>query len=394
MKEIIQQQNLTKATKISKAAFMTLAVCFILLLMPFTAKAATSSDGNWYYTVLSNNTISAKPADPTILSGNVIIPQTIDGHTVTGIDNNAFDGCSGITNIQIPTTVTTLGDYAFYGCSGLTSINLPANLSTIGSYAFSSCTNLKTITLPNCVTSIDTYAFSNCSNLISISLPSSTKNISNYCFYECNSLASVIIPNGVTSISEYAFASCQNLTTITIANSVKSIKSYAFWDCSHLTTVKGYKNSYAQKFATANNYKFVILNPGSSDSATTIPAKGFTVVAGNLKYKVIKSAATNGTVTVIGATNKNLKSVTIPASIKISGYTFKVTSISSNAFKNYIKLKTILIKSKTIKSVGKNAIKGINKKATIKVPKSKYSAYKKLFKSNTGFKKSTMKIKK
>ena len=45
------------------------------------------------------------------------------------------------------------------------------------------------------------------------------------------------------------------------------------------------------------------------------------------------------------------------------------------------------------KKVGKNAIKAIYKKATIKVPKKQYKKYKKLFSKKTGFKKS-MKIKK
>lgn len=38
-----------------------------------------------------------------------------------------------------------------------------------------------------------------------------------------------------------------------------------------------------------------------------------------------------------------------------------------------------------LKSVGKNVFKGIYKKAVIKVPKSKYKKYKKLFNKKTGF---------
>jgi hypothetical protein len=44
-------------------------------------------------------------------------------------------------------------------------------------------------------------------------------------------------------------------------------------------------------------------------------------------------------------------------------------------------------------NVWKREIKGINAKTTIKVPKKQLSAYKKLFNSKVGFKK-TMKIKK
>lgn len=67
--------------------------------------------------------------------------------------------------------------------------------------------------------------------------------------------------------------------------------------------------------------------------------------------------------------------------------------IGQNAFLNCKKLKSIEIKSSQLKSVGKNALKGINKNATIKVPKKQYKKYKKLFKSKTGYKK-RMKIKK
>lgn len=114
--------------------------------------------------------------------------------------------------------------------------------------------------------------------------------------------------------------------------------------------------------------------------------------------------------------NTKKTSITIPATVTIDGYTYKVTEIAQKAFKNNKKLKSvtigknvkkigkeafynckkikrITIKSANLKSVGKNAIKGINKKATIKVPKKQLKKYKRLFKSKTGYKKS-MKIKK
>ena len=97
--------------------------------------------------------------------------------------------------------------------------------------------------------------------------------------------------------------------------------------------------------------------------------------------------------------------ITIPATVKIGAYTYKVTGISDNAFKNSKKLtkvtigsnvstigknafykckklKTITVKTSllTLNKVGKNAFKGIYAKATFKVPKKKKTAYKKIFK--------------
>ena len=70
--------------------------------------------------------------------------------------------------------------------------------------------------------------------------------------------------------------------------------------------------------------------------------------------------------------NTKVKKVTIGENVK---------SIGASAFNGCKYLKTITIKSKKLETVGKNALKSINKNATIKVPKSKLSAYKKLFKN-------------
>lgn len=120
-------------------------------------------------------------------------------------------------------------------------------------------------------------------------------------------------------------------------------------------------------------------------SAGKVPAKGKTVTVGGVKYKVTKSAAKNGTVSVSGIANKKAKKVTIAASVKISGYTFKITSIASKAFSGCKKLKSIKVKSSSIKSVGKKAFYKVPKSAKASVPKKKKASYKKLLKKG-GFK--------
>ena len=134
-----------------------------------------------------------------------------------------------------------------------------------------------------------------------------------------------------------------------------------------------------------------------------VPAKGKVYTAGNLKYKVTKSAYKNGTVSVYAPTKKTLTSVSVPATVKIGGYTFNVTAIGDKAFNGCTKLKkvtigskvitigkqafngckaltSITISSKVLKTVGSSALKGISDKAVIKVPAAKLSAYQKLLK--------------
>ena len=151
----------------------------------------------------------------------------------------------------------------------------------------------------------------------------------------------------------------------------------------------------------------------NTNETKKVPAKNKKFVVGGLQYKVTKSAKKNGTVTVVKDTNKKKTSVKIPATVKINGYTFKVTAINANAFKNKTKLKkvvvgknvtsigknafngcknlkTVQIDSKKLKSVGKNAFRNINGKAKIKVAQTKLKKYLKLLKKKG--QKSTVKI--
>lgn len=67
----------------------------------------------------------------------------------------------------------------------------------------------------------------------------------------------------------------------------------------------------------------------------------------------------------LNSAKKNIKSITIPAAIKISEKTFKVVSIGKNAFKNNKKLVSVTI-GKNITKVESNAFKGCTKLTKVK----------------------------
>ena len=50
--------------------------------------------------------------------GDVVIPSTIEGLTVTAIANSAFLGESSITSITVPEYVTSIGEAAFESVRG------------------------------------------------------------------------------------------------------------------------------------------------------------------------------------------------------------------------------------------------------------------------------------
>lgn len=122
--------------------------------------------------------------------------------------------------------------------------------------------------------------------------------------------------------------------------------------------------------------------------------KGITYKSNNLQYKLVKKGVDGkGTVMVTGMI-KAKSSVTIPKTVTIQGEKYKVVKINSKAFYKNSKIKKVTIQSTYLTSIGRDAFKGINKKAVFKVPKSKYNAYRKMLTSKAGFVKKTMKLKK
>lgn len=146
---------------------------------------------------------------------------------------------------------------------------------------------------------------------------------------------------------------------------------------------------------------------GNETGSEKLPSAGTYIFdrKSGLEYCILTSTVKSKTAAFTGVI-KQKKKVIIPASIKCSGYTYKVVSIDAKAmqkkgklasltigknvktigkrtFYGCKKLKTITIKTSmlTPKSVKKNAFKGIAKKAKIKVPDKKLKAYKKLLRS-------------
>jgi hypothetical protein len=105
-------------------------------------------------------------------AGDVTIPTTIAGYTVTSIGEYAFtEYGDSITRVVVPNTVTRIEEGAFAGCTALTSIVIPDSVTWIGDYAFADCLSLTEVTIPDSVTSIGQEAFSGCDGLIKVDLP-------------------------------------------------------------------------------------------------------------------------------------------------------------------------------------------------------------------------------
>ncbi len=148
----------------------------------------------------------------------IIIPETLDGQTVTGIRDGGYsDGVfynKGIKTVVLPATLLSIGNYAFRG-NAITDVTFPASLSSIGDAAFEN----------NKLTSID------------LSVCSSLKDIGLYAFYG-NALTDVTFPASLSSIGDAAFDN-NKLTSIdlSVCSSLKDIGLDAFSNNSGLSSL-------------------------------------------------------------------------------------------------------------------------------------------------------------
>lgn len=173
---------------------------------------------------------------------------TITGN-VTGIVENAFSGCSNLTQVTITANgITSIGMVAFQNTKSLTTIEIPASVTTIGNAAFAG-SGISTFTVAKGGSSFKTdtdskgLLTSDGKTLVlfapkatgSYTIPDGVETIGPYSF-ESSALTSIEIGEAVETIGEGAFT-LSALTSIVIPESVETIGKAAFSQSSVLTTV-------------------------------------------------------------------------------------------------------------------------------------------------------------
>ncbi len=260
-------------------------------------------------------------------SGNasaVVIPEKIDGYTVTkignrafadnkivrsvtmsnniiAIDSSAFGGCINLSNVQLSKNITELGTYIFNGCTSLLEIEIPKSLTTVhfdynnnGALQGSSiktvtfeegttqvvpllckgATELENVTLLDSMTNIGGSAFNGCTSLKRIDIPNSITTIGDRAFLGCTQLDNLILPEYLTSIEAYAFEGCSSLSEIKIPNSVTKIENSTFKNCAKLSNVQ--LPEHITKIASSAFEECAALNTiNIPNSVTNIEASAF-----------------------------------------------------------------------------------------------------------------------
>ncbi len=220
----------TGSSKITKIPQHTFYYCDAL--KNINIPSSVTSIGSYAFGGCSSLTSITIPSDVTSIGSyafsncSSLTTITIPSN-VTKVYEGTFSGCSSLTEINVDENNASFCDVdgvlfnkakteilKYPVAKVATTYDILESVTIIGSYAFDGCSNLTSITIPTGVTSIGYHAFSNCSSLTTITIPSSVTSIEYYAFQNCSSLTSITIPSGVTIIGVDEFNGCTNLKTV------------------------------------------------------------------------------------------------------------------------------------------------------------------------------------
>ncbi len=211
---------------------------------------------------------------------------------VQNIGNFAFQNCTELTSVTVPTSVTAIEKSAFEGCSSFGTIyyagaesqwneieigtdndsliNATKSFAIIegicgdnlywvfdestgtltisgegdmNNYAYDNVpwlaykTDIKTAVIESGVTSIGDYAFNGCTNLSSVTIPEGVENIGESAFRSCTSLQTVTFPDSIRNIYDSAFRNCTGFTDINLPDGLLTIGNSCFYACTGLTSI-------------------------------------------------------------------------------------------------------------------------------------------------------------
>ena len=348
-----------------------------------------------FYNILSQDDktveVTYRDTEYDSYSGDVAIPEQVtynnETYRVTTIGHFAFNSCSELTSIAIPSSITLIDKFAFLGCEGLTAVYIddlsawmnidiitsefysfsplyyaynlyldgelvtdlviPDGTTEIKDYVFEGGRCFKSVTIPNSVTFIGKRAFSGCTDLTAVNisdLPAwmninfatsasnplyTPTNVYHNLYLNGELVTDLVIPDGTTEIKDYAFA-YGNFKSVTIPGSVTSIGNGAFENCTNLTSIE-IPNSVTiiDAGAFVRSCLTSVEIPGN---VTSIGSRAFWDCANLSSVAMLDGVVSIGPLAFSQC--ENLISVEIPGS---------VTSIGQSAFAGCTKLESVVI---------------------------------------------------
>ncbi len=147
------------------------------------------------------------------------------------IENDAFYGCSNITDVVIPRTTKVIKNQVFYGCNDLKIVSIPKGVTEIGNSVFGNCYQL-----------VSAYIEGN----------SKLKSLGEGIFTNC-AIESFVVPEGVTTINANTFYNCVGLHSVTLPSTLTSIEENAFYGTTSLREFKLHAQTVPDTVANSFN---------------------------------------------------------------------------------------------------------------------------------------------
>ncbi|KAL7529029.1 hypothetical protein ACHAWF_007585, partial [Thalassiosira exigua] len=198
---------------------------------------------------------------------------------VTKIGSGAFDHCTSLDHLPLPSTVIDIGLGAFRHCKALVEVDLShLELLKIRPSTFTGCNLLKGLTLPSTLVAIEDHAFFSCGALRRVELPNGLQKVGDDAFSFCGELEILTIPSTLVAIGKRAFGGCLSLRTVEFGQGVHHVGEGAFDECLSLDGIKIPQNAFVIEWGDDTSCVMV--------EDTTFPLEDEdverTVVSGNL----------------------------------------------------------------------------------------------------------------
>lgn len=185
--------------------------------------------------------------------------------SLTAIPGGAFENCTNLSSVILPSSVKGIGGWAFNNCTSLSSINLGGNILNVGACAFMKCGSLAIeLDIPNQESFLvyQAFSYSGITKIKSLGGISSLGHYDNFSY--CTSLTEVTLPATLTSMTRFHFRNCTNLKTVKIlATTPPSVISSNFSNCGSAkiyvpysedhSIIDAYRDTWGQNAAALEN---------------------------------------------------------------------------------------------------------------------------------------------
>lgn len=289
------------------------------------------------------------------------IKKVIIGDGILNIANNAFEGCTNLTDVLIPSSVTSVDGNAFKDCPNLEKLENDRVYGDIGYRAFRG-TALTNVTIMNAVT-IEVEAFNDCTKLKSVTMQDTVTSVGSSAFSGCSQLSGeLVLSESLRMINEEAFAGCESLTAIRLPASLKQIDECAFYECNSLTELdlpSGITSIAHEAFDGWNGTRYAKIG---SDTAAAMSAEDITFRDRSYpKLDLIYVFTEDGT-------NKGLQLVRADTDITEVVFPDEIAEINSGAFSNCKLLSGELVLPESIRAIYDDTFAGCESLTAIKLP--------------------------